>query len=115
MPVAHGDALLGFVQLTASLGFHRYSAVAGREGSTAGSPTWHDWFDPDAALEHARELLQDAQSIEPPVLSYDRSPDRLVWQIRSRLRDGAPRTVYVAGTSAWIAPTGRSASEESTG
>jgi hypothetical protein len=92
--------LLGFVQLDTDGRFRRYASFQRRPGSAEGCPLARDWLDPAAILQQARTLADPEDRLESPMLSFDRSPDRLAWAVRSTSH-GREKTILVAGTYAY--------------
>jgi len=111
--VGFEGCLLGLVQLDEKMRFRRYASFARRPGSTDGCPSVREWFDPSAILDRASELATKGARLEEPVLSFDRSPDRLVWAVGFVSAPGeAPESIFVTGNHAYV-PTG--SSEPTTG
>jgi hypothetical protein len=99
VPVARGDALLGFIQMDVAGRFHRSATFApGAKVRTS------DWLDADTIRKRARRQVGPEDDLGEPVLSYDGSPDRLAWLLVAAGPDGRERRVFVAGTAAWRAP-----------
>lgn len=83
----------------------RYSSFQRRPGDLSGCPPASDWLDPASARGQAARQAQPGDEVDMPVLTFDRSPDRLVWAVPIRRRaDGQLRTVFVAGSSVYQPP-----------
>jgi hypothetical protein len=98
VPVAKGDALLGFIQLDASAQFHRSSMFP--PGANVGTA---EWLDTAAIRNRARAWVDPDEDLGEPTLSYDRHPDRLAWLMTATRPDGRTRSVFVAGSVVWTA------------
>jgi hypothetical protein len=82
----------------------RYSSFQRRPGDLSGCPPARDWLDPASARDRAASQAHPDDDVETPVLTFDRSPDRLVWAVPIRRPDGRRYTVYVAGSSVYEPP-----------
>lgn len=98
VPVAVGQALAGFVELRPDLELVRYSGFA-----PGGYPSVRDWIDPDAIRARAGTLAERDEVLGDPVLTYDRSPSRLVWAVPATSEEGSERRLYVVGDHAYEA------------
>lgn len=103
VPIAFGDVLLGFIQLRADGTFHRYASFQRRPGAIESCPETAVWLDRNTISERARATKRDSEMVSEPVLTYERSPDRLVWMVTVADRDGTRARVHVAGDTAWVA------------
>ena len=101
VPVELGGSVLGFIQLMADGQFHRYASFHGPSRRPDDCPSARDWLDPEAIQQRARAVSGPDERLGMPILTYDRSPDRLVWAVQTTSPDGTPGIVFVAGTSAW--------------
>ena len=97
VPVAIGEKLAGFAERRPDLELIRYASFQRLEGDTAGPPDLAAWTDPATIRARAATLTTPDETIGEPVLSYDRSPSRLVWAASAVAPDGQGRTIYVAG------------------
>jgi hypothetical protein len=79
--------LLGFFQLEPDLVLHRYSTFDR-------PPPAADWLDRAAIRERARTAADDGDQLGGPILSYQRSRDRLAWRVPIANR---PAAIYVSG------------------
>jgi hypothetical protein len=99
VPVARGDALVGFIQVDVAGRFHRSATFA--PGAKVGTS---DWLDVATIEKRARTQVEPDEVLSDPVLSYDGNPDRLAWLLTATRPDGRRRRVFVAGTAAWTVP-----------
>lgn len=90
VPVAAGDELAGFAELSPDLELLRYSAFSGRPPVTA-------WTDPETIRQRAERASRPGESLGEPFLTYDREPSRLAWAVTATDPAGGSRTLYVTG------------------
>ncbi|MGH3130255.1 MAG: hypothetical protein ACRDNX_05520, partial [Gaiellaceae bacterium] len=69
-------------------------------------PAAGDWLDPSRILERAKTRAQADERLSPPLMTYDRSPERLVWAVRATDPAGRERTIFVAGDTVYEAVGG---------
>lgn len=105
VPVTVGGQLTGFFQFLADGTFMRYSSFQRRASDLAGCPDAADWLDPKQILARAEVQRQPDETSGKPFLTYDRTPDRLVWAIPLTNAHGEVRYIYVAGKTVYIPPT----------
>jgi len=105
VPLTVGDRLAAFFQFLADGTLMRFSSFQRRPGDCSGCPPVTDWTDPERIRKLAATQLQASETIGEPFLSYDRTPDRLVWAVPlSRERD--VRLIYVVGDTVYTPPAG---------
>jgi hypothetical protein len=97
VPVVVDHRLAGFFVVGLDLVVHRWSTFQRRPESLEGCPPAADWLDPTVIAGRAAEVAP-GEPTGPPVLGYDRAPDRIAWRVPV-----GGRTVHVAGTAAWLA------------
>lgn len=95
VPVEESGLLRGFVQVDAHGRFHRYSMFTG-DGVAPSS-----WIDPAAIVARAGTIAEPHEQLGAPTLTWDRSPDRLVWRVVATDPRGGTRAIFVAGTVVW--------------
>jgi hypothetical protein len=105
VPVIVADVLAGFMQFDVRCVLRRYSSFQRRPGSVEGCPLTKLWIDREAIRAVAAERLGKGYRPLAPYLTYDRSPDRLVWAVPARHNVKGTRTVFVAGGYAYVAAT----------
>ena len=110
VPVTVRGQLAGFFQFLASGAFVRFSSFQRRSDDLAGCPPAADWLDLERIASRARARARSGETTGKPFLTYDRSPDRLVWAVPLTQAPGESRLLYVAGETVY-APS----SAESTG
>jgi hypothetical protein len=64
-------------------------------------PDVADWTDPRLIASRAASIAKPGEQLSDPVLTYDRSPDRLAWKVEARHPGGSTRRLFVAGTAAY--------------
>lgn len=108
--VESSGRLLGLIQLQPDGRFRRYVSFRARHGSEQSCPRTEEWLDPSTVLNRARQVAAEGECLGPPVLTYDRSPDRIVWEVPASSPEGE-RTIQVIGDSVSVrsggAPAGR--------
>lgn len=102
VPLASGGLLLGFVQVTAAGQFHRYASFHRPAGADETCPLVASWTNTTAILDRASTVAAPSDRLSEPVLTYDRSPDRLAWAVTATAPDGKQTTIYVAGDVVWV-------------
>jgi hypothetical protein len=73
------DRLAGLAQVTDAGEFHRYAAFRRQAVASDPLPAAATWADPAAVRRRASTLASANDQLSEPVLTYDRSPDRLCW------------------------------------
>lgn len=53
-------------------------------------------------MKNARRVAHQDETLPPPFLSYDSSPERIVWIVRARSPDGKGREIMVAGDVVYV-------------
>jgi hypothetical protein len=104
VPVTVGDKLTGFFQFRADGTFMRFSSFQRRASDLAGCPATADWLDPNRIQARAEVQCQPDETSGKPFLTYDRTPDRLVWAVPLTNARGEVRLVYVAGETVYVPP-----------
>jgi hypothetical protein len=99
-----GDRLVSVFQFLPDGTVLRYSTYQRRPGDCTHCPAARDWLDPAAVKSHAAARAREGEQVEDAWLTFDRTPDRLVWAATLRGRDGSTRTLFVAGASVYDAP-----------
>lgn len=105
VPVAEGEALIGFAELLPDLTMTRYSSFQRHPRSTEGCPPVAAWTQPSAVLGILEPHLRPGETPGAPVLTFDGVPARLAWAVDVAGPDGT-RTLYVAGSAVWEATEG---------
>lgn len=103
VPITIGDLLAGFIQFLPDGTFMRFSSFQRHAGSLAGCPAAADWLDPDRIQARAKGHRQSDERSGEPFLTFDKSPDRLVWAVPMTKPGGDVRYVYVAGKIVYVA------------
>jgi len=102
VPVIVGNQLAGFFQFLQDGTYMRFSSFQRRTGELAGCPAVADWLDLDRIQARAEVERRPDETSNTPFLTYDRSPDRLVWAVPLRDARGVVRFVYVAGQTVYL-------------
>lgn len=104
--VTAGNYIAGFFQFLPDGNIVRFSTFQRRAGELSGCPEAGDWLDAERIKSRAATMLQPDETIGEPYLTYDRSPDKLVWSVPLKHAGGAIRSVYVAGKTVYLPPPG---------
>ena len=104
VPVTVGNQLAGFFQFLPDGTFMRFSSFQHRAGELAGCPAAADWLDPNRIQARAEVQRQPDETSSKPFLTYDRTPDRLVWAVPLTHARGEVRLVYVVGETVYVPP-----------
>ena len=104
VPVTVGEQLVGFFQFLPDGTFMRFSTFERRGGDLAGCPAYADWLDPNQIQARAEVERQPDETIDQPFLTYDRTPDRIVWAVPFTNARGEVRLVYVVGKTVYVPP-----------
>jgi hypothetical protein len=106
VPVTVGDRLAAFFQFLPDGAFMRFSSFQRRPGDLAGCPAADDWLDSGRIQARAEVQRQADETSGEPFLTYDRTPDRLVWAVPLTQAGGQARLIYVAGETVYTPPPG---------
>ena len=104
VPVTIGKQLAAFFQFMPDGTFMRFSSFQRRENDLTGCPEAADWLDLDRIQKRAEVQCRPDETIGRPFLTYDRSPDRLVWAVPLTNARGEVRLVYVVGQTVYAPP-----------
>ncbi len=104
VPVTIGNQLAGFFQFLTDGTFMRFSSFQHRASELTGCPTAADWLDPNRIQARAEAKRQPDERSGKPFLTYDRTPDRLVWAVPLTHARGEVRLVYVVGEVVYLPP-----------
>ena len=106
VPVTVADRLAAFFQFLPDGTLMRFSSFQRRPGEFAGCPVAADWLDPDRIQARAEVQRRGDETTSEPFLTFDRTPDRLVWAVPLTRAGGEVRHVYVAGETVYAPPPG---------
>jgi len=106
VPITVGDRLAAFFQFLPDGTLMRFSSFQRRPGEYAGCPALADWVDADRIQARAAEQLPPDETPGEPFLTFDRTPDRLVWGVPLSNKRGDVRLVYVVGETVYEPPPG---------
>ena len=99
------DRLVALFQFLLDGTVMRYSTYQRRAGDLTQCPLARDWLDAESARTRAAARQRADENVEDVWLTFDRSPERLVWAATLRSREGGGRTLFVAGDSVYEPPT----------
>lgn len=101
VPVTVGDRLAAFIQFLPDGTLMRFSSFHRRPGEFDGCPAAADWLDRDRIQARAAVQRRTDETIGEPFLTYDRTPDRLVWAVPLAHVHGDIRLLYVVGDTVY--------------
>jgi hypothetical protein len=101
LPVTIDNRLIGFFQFLPEGTLMRYSSFQRHEGDISACPLATEWLDPVSIRKSAEAYRQPGESTGKPFLTYDRSPDRIVWAVPFTRANGKTRLVHVAGRTVY--------------
>lgn len=104
VPLIVGDRLAAFFQLLPNRKLMRFSSFQYTPGDWSRCPPITDWLDSERIRKRAATLLQGDETAGEPFLSYDRTPDRLVWAVPLS-HEGDVRLIYVVGETVYTPPS----------
>ena len=104
VPLIVGDRLAAFFQFLPDGTLMRFSSFQRRAGDFSTCPPAADWLDTQRIQTRADRYRLPGETAEEPFLSFDRSPDRLVWAVPLLNEQGASRLIYVVGETAYLPP-----------
>jgi len=97
-----GERLVGFMQINTNLELLRYSTFQRTPGSLSGCPMASIWLNTNTIINLARTIASTQDELANPILTYDRSPPRIVWAVKATDKRGQSKTIYVAGEYVYI-------------
>ena len=106
VPVTVGDRLVAFFQFLPDGTLMRFSSFQRKPGEYERCPVAADWIDLDRIQTRAAAQRREDESARAPFLTYDRTPDRLVWAVPLANSRGETRLIYVAGEAVYAPPEG---------
>ena len=101
VPVVAGDRLAAYLRFTSEGARRGLSLFMQRPGALETCPPLADWLDRTRVMARAQALAHAGERAGEPMLSFDRSPERLAWRVPLRDGQGHARPVFVAGAQAW--------------
>jgi hypothetical protein len=107
VPITVADRLVAFFQFLPKGEFMRFSSFQSRAGESARCPAAVDWLDPDRIRARAEAQRQSDETSGEPFLTYDKSPDRLVWAVPLTNARGEVHLIYVAGKTLYVPQAGK--------
>lgn len=105
VPVTVGDWLVAFFQFLSSGILMRFSSFQRRSGEIDSCPNAEDWLSLEKIQAHAAIQRRKNETIGKPILTYDRTPDKLAWKVPLTNECGEVRYVYVAGETVYTSPS----------
>ena len=104
VPVTVGDRLAALFQFLQDGTLMRFSSFQRRAGDFTTCPAAADWLDTKRIQMRAEGHRLPNEVAQDPFLSFDRSPDRLVWAVPFANKRGEIRLVYVSGETVYLPP-----------
>ncbi len=106
IPVTAGDRFAAFFQFLLDGTLMRFSTFYRKPGVYKECPAVTEWFDLAGLRAKAANHCSPGEIPEEPFLTFDRSPDRLVWALPLRESSGRQRLFFVAGDTVYPPPPG---------
>jgi hypothetical protein len=104
VPITVSDRLAAFFQFLPDGTLMRFSSFQRRPGDFTDCPLAADWLDLTRIKARAEVQRRMDETASEPFLTYDRSPDRLVWAVPLIQAGGEVRHVYVVGETVYVPP-----------
>jgi hypothetical protein len=102
IPVLVLEQLSGFFQLTPHGEFIRFSSFCTKPGIFDTCPPANTWLNENKILLTAKNLAHNNETLDKPFLSYDGSPERIVWIVKTQDPKGNCREIMVAGAAVYV-------------
>lgn len=106
--ITDGDRLVSVFQFLTDGTVLRYSTYQRRPGDCSQCPLAADWLEAGTVRARASDSALKGEHVEDLWLTFDRSPDRVVWAAILQNSAGRTRTVFVAGSSVYEPPSAQS-------
>ena len=94
--------IVGFMQLSQDLALLRYSSFQRNPLIIDDCPEAQTWLNKNYIFERAKEKSSPTDKLEPPFLSYDKSPERITWIVRVTNSIGRKKLIFVAGDYVYL-------------
>jgi hypothetical protein len=104
VPVTIGDRLAAFFQFLSDGTFLRFSSFQYKPGNFNDCPAAADWLEPKKILKICESQLKIDEKTGDPYLTYDRSPDRIVWGVPVISEAGEKRLLFVINNTVYEPP-----------
>lgn len=101
VPITVGDRLAALFQFLTDGTLMRFSSFQRTPGECDSCPEAADWLDPTRIQARAAAQNRSNENPGEAVLTYDRTPDRLVWAVPFLDARNHTRLVYVAGQTVY--------------
>jgi hypothetical protein len=105
VPVLIDDRLAAFAQFGLDGTLLRFSSFQRRPGDLESCPLAKDWLDAERIRKRVAAQRKKGEVLGAAFLTYDRTPDRLVWAVPLKHPSVGTRLLYVAGDTVY-APAG---------
>jgi hypothetical protein len=102
VPVIVNRRLVAFLQFKPDATLLRFSSFQRRPGDLESAPLASEWLEPKRIRKLASAQQKRDEVLGDPFLTYDRTPDRLVWAVPLTDSSGATRLLYVAGDTVYF-------------
>jgi hypothetical protein len=102
VPVTASAQLIAFFQFLSDGTYMRFSSFQRKADELTGCPAAADWLDPDQIQRRAEAQRKLDETSSKPFLTYDKTPDRLVWAVPLTNPRGEVRLVYVVGKTVYV-------------
>ena len=102
VPLTIGDRLVAFFQFLKNGTMMRFSSFQRQPGNYESCPLATEWLDANSIKKTAATKIRQGETLHAPYLTYDQSPDRVVWAVRVTHTQEKDRVIYVAGSYAYV-------------
>ncbi|MGH7929737.1 MAG: hypothetical protein ACREQV_18295 [Candidatus Binatia bacterium] len=108
VPVILNGRLVAFLQFKLDATLLRFSSFQRRPGDLESAPLASEWLNPKRIQKRAAAQQKKDEALGDPFLTYDRTPDRLVWAVPLTDSSGLTKLLYVAGDTVYLPQGGLS-------
>lgn len=102
VPVIAGDRLIAFFQFLSDGTFMRFSSFQHHPGEIEDCPLVSYWLDTKRIVTLAEKFRHADEIIGQPFLSFDRTPERIIWAVPLSSPNIEVRNVYVVGDEVYL-------------
>lgn len=101
VPIIVDDRFAAFFQFLDNGTLSRFSMFYHIPGNYENCPKFKLWFDSNRILQIANSIRKENEQFGEPYLSYDKSPDRIVWAVPLVSKTGGERLAFIINDIAY--------------